>query len=160
MSESIEKLDKTDLKILKVLQENGRITNLNLSQEIGLSPAPTLERVKKLENAGVIESYHAIVNHKKVGLDIQAFIMVSLTRQVSNSIQNFKKQIQEIPEIVECYQVTGNADYLLKVLVSDISSFEELISEKLSKMEEIGSMQTTVILSDTKMSRCLPISYA
>ncbi|MCB0396282.1 MAG: Lrp/AsnC family transcriptional regulator [Flavobacteriales bacterium] len=159
MGSSIDKIDKTDLKILKILQENGRITNLSLSQEIGLSPAPTLERVKKLENAGVIESYHGVVNQSKVGLEIQAFIQVSLTRQVNNAIVNFKRQVQEIPEIMECYQVTGAADYVLKVVVPDIGAFEELISEKLSSMEEIGSMQTTVILSETKLTRTLPLNY-
>ncbi|MCB0430675.1 MAG: Lrp/AsnC family transcriptional regulator [Flavobacteriales bacterium] len=159
MASSPDKLDKTDLKILRILQENGRITNLSLSQEIGLSPAPTLERVKKLENAGIIQSYHAVVDDSKVGLQIQAFIQVSLTRQVNNAIVNFKKQIHQIPEVMECYQVTGNADYVLKVIVPDISAFEELISEKLSSMEEIGSMQTTVILSETKLSRTLPLKY-
>ncbi len=152
-------LDKIDLKILKLLQENGRKTNVQLSNEIGLSPAPTLERVKKLENSGIIKSYHAVVEEKAVALGIKAMIQVSLVRQKDNAISNFKKQINKIDEIVECYQVTGNYDYLLKVVVKDIPSFEKLIGEKLSKIADIGQMQTNVILSEVKKSPVLPLNY-
>ena len=152
-------LDKIDLKILKLLQENGRKTNVQLSNEIGLSPAPTLERVKKLENSGIIKSYHALVEEKSVELGIKAMIQISLVRQKDNAISNFKKQIDKIDEIVECYQVTGNFDYLLKVVVKDIPSFEKLIGEKLSKIADIGQMQTNVILSEVKKSPVLPLNY-
>ncbi len=152
-------LDKIDLMILKLLQENGRKTNVQLSNEIGLSPAPTLERVKKLENSGIIKSYHAVVEEKAVALGIKAMIQVSLVRQKDNAISNFKKQINKIDEIVECYQVTGNYDYLLKVVVKDIPSFEKLIGEKLSKIADIGQMQTNVILSEVKKSSVLPLNY-
>ena len=150
------KLDIIDLKILRILQEKGRITNLLLSQEIGLSPAPTLERVKKLESSGVIESYHAQVNDSLMGIAIKAFISISLERQKVDSIVTFKEKIQDIAEILECYQVTGNADYLLKVVVKDIPSFERLISNKLSQIEEIGQMQTMMILSKVKDSKVIP----
>ena len=92
------KLDSIDLKILKILQEKGRITNLQLSQEIGLSPAPTLERVKKLETSGVIESYHAQINDTLLGIGIKAFISISLERQKVDSIVTFKEKIQAIVE--------------------------------------------------------------
>jgi Lrp/AsnC family transcriptional regulator, leucine-responsive regulatory protein len=152
-------LDKIDLKILKLLQENGRKTNVQLSNEIGLSPAPTLERVKKLETSGIIKSYHAVVEENAVALGIKAMIQVSLVRQKDNAISNFKKHIDKIDEIVECYQVTGNYDYLLKVVVKDIPSFEKLIGEKLSKIPDIGQMQTNVILSEVKKSSVLPLKY-
>ncbi len=152
-------LDKIDLKILKLLQENGRKTNVQLSNEIGLSPAPTLERVKKLETSGIIKSYHAVVEENAVALGIKAMIQVSLVRQKDNAISNFKKHIDKIAEIVECYQVTGNYDYLLKVVVKDIPSFEKLIGEKLSKIPDIGQMQTNVILSEVKKSSVLPLKY-
>lgn len=152
-------LDKIDLMILKLLQENARKTNVQLSNEIGLSPAPTLERVKKLENSGIIKSYHAVVEEKAVDLGIKAMIQVSLVRQKDNAISNFKKQIDKIGEIVECYQVTGNFDYLLKVVVKDIPAFEKLIGEKLSKISDIGQMQTNVILSEVKKSPVLPLQY-
>ena len=153
------KLDKLDLKILKLLQENGKISNLQLSSEIGLSPAPTLERVKKLENANIIKSYHASVNEAVLGLGVKAFIQISLVRQIDNVMSKFNEHISEIDEVVECFQVTGNFDYLLKVFVKDIPAFEKLIGEKLSKVEEIRQMQTTVILSQTKNSKVLPAVY-
>jgi len=153
------KIDKTDLKILKILQEDGRITNLQLSNQVGLSPAPTLERVRKLEKQGIIDSYHANVNADKMGMGIMAIIQVSLVRQIDNALQNFKRQIMEIDEVVECLQVTGTFDYQLKVVVKDISAFDALISERLSKVEEIGQMQTYVVLSTLKKSNVLPLKY-
>ena len=153
-------LDATDLKILKILQERGKITNIHLSQEIGLSPAPTLERVKKLEKEGrFIQSYHAQVNASALGLGFSALIHVSLTRQVNNAITNFLTSVQEIDEIVECYQLTGNFDYQLKIMVKDIPAFEHLIANKLSQIEEIGQMQTMVVLSQIKGSKVLPLTY-
>lgn len=152
-------LDKIDLKILRTLQENAKITNLQLSAEVGLSPAPTLERVKKLEQSGLIRGYYAKVNEAAMGLGIRAIIQLSLTRQVENAISNFKKEISRIPEIMECYQVTGSADYVLVILVKDIREFESLISTRLSKMEEIGQMQTMVVLSKIKDSSVLPFDY-
>lgn len=152
-------LDKTDLKILKILQENAKITNLQLSTEVGLSPAPTLERVKKLESAKLIRGYYTQLDNEALGIGISAIIQITLTRQVENAISNFKKEINKIPEIMECYQVTGNADYVLIVMLKDIRDFEALISQKLSKMEEIGQMQTMVVLSKPKDSKVLPIEY-
>ncbi|HET6226108.1 MAG TPA: Lrp/AsnC family transcriptional regulator [Bacteroidia bacterium] len=152
-------LDKIDLKILKILQENAKITNLQLSGEIGLSPAPTLERVKKLETAKLIQGYYTQVNEEALGIGIKAVIQITLARQLENAISNFKKEINKIPEIMECYQVTGNADYILIVLLKDIRDFENLISQRLSKVEEIGQMQTMVILSKIKDSKLLPLDY-
>ena len=152
-------LDKIDLKILRILQENAKITNLQLSGEIGLSPAPTLERVKKLETAKLIQGYYTQVNEEALGIGIKAVIQITLARQLENAISNFKKEINKIPEIMECYQVTGNADYILIVLLKDIRDFENLISQRLSKVEEIGQMQTMVILSKVKDSKLLPLDY-
>ncbi len=156
---SKNKLDSTDLQILKKLQENGKITNLQLSEEIGLSPAPTLERVRKLEKSGIITGYHATVDETTLGMGIMAFIQLSLGRQVDNFISNFSEQIADIEEIVECYQVTGTCDFLLKVMVKDIPAFEHLISNKLSKIEEIGNMQTMVILGQPKNTKVVPLDY-
>ena len=152
-------LDKNDLKIIKLLQENGRISNLEISKEIGLSPAPTLERVKKLEVMKLIKGYHAQVDEIKAGIGIKAFIQVTLIRQRDNAIINFKKQIAKIDEVMEVYQVTGDTDYMMKVLTKDIASFERLIADKLSKIEEIGQMKTMIILSQIKDSKVLPIDY-
>ena len=153
------RLDDIDYKILKELQLNSKITNLELSKKVGLSPAPTLGRVQKLEKAGIISSYHAEVSPSKLGIGFSALIQVSLTRQVSNAMEKFTEQIHEIDEIVECVQLTGSYDYQLKIITKDIPSFERLISEKLSTIEEIGQMQTLVVLSQTKKSYVLPHKY-
>jgi len=153
------KFDDIDYHILKELHLNSKITNLELSKKIGLSPAPTLGRVQKLEKAGVIESYHAVLNREKLGIGFSALIQVSLTRQVSNAIEKFVEQIHTIDEIVECVQLTGTYDYQLRIITKDIPSFERLISEKLSTIEEIGQMQTLVVLSEVKKSFVLPHKY-
>lgn len=152
-------LDRTDLRILKALQENCKVTNIQLSEQVGLSPAPTLERVKKLESSGFIQSYHAVVNAQKMGLGLTALIQVALARQRDNAIQSFNQQVMEVDEVVECYQLTGDFDYLLKVIVEDIPSFERLITEKIGRIEEIGQMQTNVVLSKVKDSPLLPMDY-
>ena len=115
------KLDKTDLRILKLLQENSKITNLDLSKKIGLSPAPTLERVKKLEQSGIIVSYHAKVDASAMGLNVKTYVLVSLAWQKPNALDNFIKKIKQIDEITECYIITGDADFLLKIVCKDIA---------------------------------------
>lgn len=157
--EDINDLDKIDLNILKILQENGRITNLQLSQDIGLSPAPTLERVRKLENSGFIKSYHAMVDAKKLGLDVSTFVKVKLNSYKSEAIKSFIEETQKVEEIVECHYVTGSADFILKMMVKDMASYEHLIFHKLSQIKEIGNMETMVVLSTLKHSKALPMDY-
>lgn len=152
-------LDKIDLKILKILQESGRITNLQLSSDIGLSPAPTLERVRKLENSGYIKSYHAHVDAKSLGMDVTTFVKVKLNSYKSESINNFLAQVQKVDEIIECHYVTGSADFILKLMVKDMSAYERLIFDKMSKIQEIGNMETMVVLSTLKQSKALPMEY-
>lgn len=159
MASQTYKFDEIDLKIIKMLQEDGRITNLELSGKIGLSPGPTLERVKKLEKAKVITGYHARVNKMKAGLGVSVMIQVTLSRQIDNVISRFKQKVLAIPEITECYQITGNADYLLKVVVEDITAFEKLIAEKFSKFDEIGQMHTMLIISEIKNEPVVPLQY-
>ena len=152
-------LDKIDLQILKILQENGRITNLQLSNEIGLSPAPTLERVRKLENAEYIKSYHALVDEEKLGLGIKTFIQVSLDFHKSNTIDIFLKEIQKIKEITECHHVTGQCDFLLKVYVRDIKLYEQLIMDKISRIPVVKTFQTMMIMSTSKKEATVPLEY-
>ena len=153
------KLDEIDLKILKKLQGNAKITNLQLSKDIALSPAPTLERVKKLESKGFIESYHALVNESKLHLGLCAFMQISLIRQRDNAINNFIEQISKIDEVMECYNVTGQADYLLKIIVKDIAAFDRLVKDKLSQIEEIRNMHSMIVISKDKCSKVLPYEY-
>lgn len=158
MSQS-HKLDKIDLKILKILQENSKITNLDLSKKIGLSPAPTLERVKKLETSGIIQSYHAQVNTQIIGLSVKTFVLVSLAWQKENALENFISKVNEIEEIVECYIITGEADFLMQLVCKDIPTYEQLLFKTLSKIDEIERLKTLMTLSTVKDSKILPFDY-
>ncbi len=151
------KLDGTDRKILELLQTNSNITNAQLAQEIGLSPAPTLERVKKLENAEVIKSYHAVIDPAAVGMGVTTFVTVSLKGHNKDNIERFIKGVKEIAEVVECHHVTGQADFILKIVAPDIPAYQNLMLEKVSNIEVVDNMQTTVILSTFKDSKVIPI---
>jgi Lrp/AsnC family transcriptional regulator, leucine-responsive regulatory protein len=159
MSAQNQKLDKIDLKILKILQANSKITNLDLSKKIGLSPAPTLERVKKLESSGIIKSYHAQVNPQIIGLSVKTFVLVSLAWQKENALENFIAKVNEIDEIVECYIITGEADFLMHLVCKDIPTYEQLLFKTLSKIEEIERLKTLMTLSTVKDSKVLPFDY-
>lgn len=151
------KLDAIDRKILELLQTNSNITNAQLAQEIGLSPAPTLERVKKLEIASVIKSYHAVVDTASVGLGVSTFVMASLKGHNKENISKFMKAISEIREIVECHHVTGQADFILKIVCTDIPSYQNLMLEKVTNIEVVDNLQSMVILSTFKDSKIVPI---
>ncbi|MCE2995556.1 MAG: Lrp/AsnC family transcriptional regulator [Cyclobacteriaceae bacterium] len=151
------KLDATDRKILELLQANSNITNAQLAQEIGLSPAPTLERVKKLENQGVIKSYHALVDMDSVGLGVSTFVTVSLKGHNKENINKFISEIKDIPEVIECHHVTGQSDFILKMVATDIPNYQNIMLEKLSNIEVVDNMQTTIILSTFKNSKSVPL---
>lgn len=151
--------DKTDLRILKLLQENARITNLQIATQIGLSPAPTLERVRKLENSGYIKSYHAFVDEEKLGLGIKSFIQVSLDFHTHNAIPEFVAAVKAISEVTECHHVTGNCDFILKVYVKDIKAYESVIMEKISKIPYVKTFQTMMIMSTSKKEPIVPLAY-
>jgi DNA-binding Lrp family transcriptional regulator len=151
------RLDQTDRKILEILQANAKITNAQLSKEIGLSPAPTLERVKKLENAGIIQSYHARLNPQAIGLGVQTFVTVTLKGHKKEHIDAFMAQVQDIPEVVEVHHITGQGDFILKIIAPDIISYQKLLVEIINEIPEIDSTQTTVVLSTFKDSKSMPI---
>jgi DNA-binding Lrp family transcriptional regulator len=151
------KIDGTDKKILHILQGNAKITNAQLSKEIGLSPAPTLERVKKLENLGLIRSYHAMVDTDKVGLGVSTFVQVFLQSHKKSVIDAFVEKINTIDNVIECHHITGSCDFLLKVIAPDIQAYQKLILEQISEIEEISNMQSMVILSTFKDTKILPI---
>ena len=153
------KLDKIDLGILRILQENSKITNLDLSKKIGLSPAPTLERVKKLENSGIIESYHAQVSPTAIGLNVKTFVLVSLAWHKENALNHFLDKVKVIGEITECYIITGEADFLMKIVCKDIPTYEQLLFKTLSQIEEIERLKTLMTLSTVKDEKILPYTY-
>ncbi len=154
---SINKLDQIDHSLLEILQSNGKITNAQLSKEIGLSPAPTLERVKKLEQSGIIKSYHAQIDREKVGLGVMTFVQVSLSGHRRSITESFVAKITKVPEIIECHHVTGSCDFLLKVIAKDINSYQKLIMETINEIEEVANTQTMVILSTFKDTQVLPV---
>jgi Lrp/AsnC family transcriptional regulator, leucine-responsive regulatory protein len=151
------KLDAIDRNILGILQANSNITNAQLAQEIGLSPAPTLERVKKLENQNVIRSYHAVVDAAQVGLGVSTFVMVSLKGHNKDNIDKFMKAISKIDEVIECHHVLGQADFILKIVCTDIPAYQSLMLEKVSNIEVVDTLQSMVILSTFKDSKVVPI---
>lgn len=159
MSKILEKLDKTDLKILELLQDNSKITNLELSKRINLSPAPTLERVRKLEQSNIIQSYHAKVNANALGLNVRSFVLVSLAWNKDNAFDNFTEKIQTIEEITECYIITGDADFLLKIICEDLAAYEKFLFKKLSVIDEVERLKTLMSLSRIKKTKVLPFLY-
>ncbi|MGL1886670.1 MAG: Lrp/AsnC family transcriptional regulator [Reichenbachiella sp.] len=151
------KIDHLDRKILKILQTNGKITNAKLSEEIGLSPAPTLERVKKLEQSGVIKSYHAEIDAELLGLGVNTFVQVTLKGHNKQNIDFFLDKINVIDEVIECHHITGSGDFILKIIAKDISSYQLLMLEKVSDIEIVDSLQSSVILSTFKNKKEIPI---
>jgi Lrp/AsnC family transcriptional regulator, leucine-responsive regulatory protein len=151
------KLDSTDRKILEMLQRNSNITNALLAKEIGLSPAPTLERVNKLENAGVIKSYHAVIDPATVGLGVSTFVMVTLKGHNRENISKFMQAIEQVDEVIECHHITGSGDFILKTICADIAAYQQLMLEKVSNIDVVDSLQSMVILSTLKDRKILPI---
>jgi len=144
------KLDKTDIKILQILQNNGRITNAELAKQVHMSPPPTLERVKKLEKNGVIKKYIALVEPAKIGIESFSFMEVTLSRHGKDSVKKFMTEVQKINEVMECHHVTGDADFLLKIAVENIKGYENLVLNKLTDLPNIQHLKTTMVLSTLK----------
>ena len=151
------KLDDIDRKILGILQARAKITNAKLSEEIGLSPAPTLERVKKLEQIGIITSYHAKLDPEKIGLGVATFVIVSLVGHNKTNIEGFMSAVNRIDEVIECHHITGAGDFILKIISKDIQSYQKLMLEKVSEIKEVDNMQSMVVLSTYKDSKTLPL---
>ena len=151
------KVDNIDKKILEILQSRAKITNAKLSEEIGLSPAPTLERVKKLEQMGIINSYHAKLNIEKIGLGVTTFVLATLNGHNRANIEGFVEAINKIPEVVECHHITGAGDFILKVIAKDIASYQKLMLEKVSDIKQVDNMQSMVVLSTFKDSKVIPM---
>ena len=151
------KIDTVDKNILDILQKDGRITNAQLSKEVGLSPAPTLERVKKLEQIGFIRSYHAVLDAERLGIGVCTFVKISLKNHNKTSIDRFVAAIEGVEEIIECHHTTGSCDFMLKVVAADISSYQKLMLEKVTNFEDIKDIESMIILSTFKNSPSLPI---
>jgi Lrp/AsnC family leucine-responsive transcriptional regulator len=149
-------LDEVDVQILALLQADGRITNADLAKRVGLSPPSVLQRVRALEKAGLIKGYFALLDAERLGLKITALAMVSLALHQEQPIERFRRSINDIPEVMECYHVSGEFDFLLKIVVKDIRAYEVLIREKLAKIKGIGQIKTSFVLGTSKYNTQIP----
>jgi DNA-binding Lrp family transcriptional regulator len=151
-------LDEIDSHILDVLQRDGRISNQDLADQVGLSPSPCLRRVRLLESGGVIEKYVALVNPMAVGRGLQAIVEVRLDRQTSAAVARFEKQILKYPQVVECYLVAGDWDYMLRVVAGDLDEFREFCVNSLAKIDGVGNVKSNISMKQVKYSTALPLT--
>lgn len=151
------KLDSTDLKIVDILQKEGRIANNELANRIGLTTTPTLERVKRLEREGVIEGYAAKVNKESVGKGLTVFVTVTLSVHQLNLMKEFTSAIQAIPEILACYNTTGEGDFLLHVVAKDTKDYEKLMRTKLTTLPDVQRLHTSIVLNTIKDQSSIPV---
>jgi len=150
-------LDATDITILNVLQLNAKANIKEIALKVGLTQTPTYERIKRLEKLGVIEKYIAVVNKTKVGFTIEVFCQVTLQVHSKELINKFELSVQRMHEVMECFHVAGNYDYLLKVVVKDMKSYQLFLKNKLSVLDSVSNVQSTFILSATKSNAVLQI---
>ncbi len=150
-------LDSTDWNILSHLQEHARVSNVELAKEVFLSPSPCLRRVKKLEDSGLIRGYVTLLDPHKLGLTVSVFIQVTLEKQVEKSLENFERSIRDRPEVMECYLMTGDADYLLRVVMPDLPAFERFMLDHLTKIPGIASIKSSFSLKQVKYQTALPL---
>lgn len=147
--------DATDIRILKILQEDSERTIKSIAEELGLSTTPIFERIKRLKKQGYIKNYVALLNHKKLGLKQIVFVAITLQGHTRAYLEKFVKQINDFPEVIECHRVSGSFDYLLKLVVEDIETYEKFIITKLTLLPYIGSVQSLITLSTSKETNIL-----
>ncbi|MBJ85934.1 MAG: ArsR family transcriptional regulator [Pelagibacterales bacterium] len=150
-------MDYIEYKLLNSLQKNARLTNLELAKQVGLSASPCLRRVKSLEESGVITGYSAIINQNKVHLSVNVFVQVSLERQSEERLQVFEEKIMEYREVMEAYLMTGEADYLLRIVVKDLQAYEKFLKDNLTKIKGIASIRSYFSLKQVTRKYNLPI---
>jgi DNA-binding Lrp family transcriptional regulator len=150
-------LDGVDLRILRELQQDGSLTNVELARRVHLSPSPCLARVKALEANGVIRQYVALADPKAVGLGLSVFINISLKEQSRESLAEFERRIAEHDEVMECYLMTGDSDYLIRVAVADIAALERFILEQLTPIPGIEKIRSSFALKQVRYKTALPL---
>lgn len=149
-------MDDKDLQILRELQKNGRLSNAELAERVNLSPSPCLRRLRNLENSGVIEGYTAIINQKSYGLPVTVFIQIRLDHHSTEAAQEFERRIQDIDEVMDCHLMTGDTDYLLRVVVESLEAYEAFIRKRIHPIPYIASINTSFAYGVVKQSRVLP----
>ena len=149
--------DTLDWRILDLLQDNARMTNIELARAVNLSPSPCLARVRRLEESGVIRRYVTLLDPIAAGMTVSVFIHVSLEKQIESSLENFERAMTERPEVMECYLMTGDADYLLRVVVPDVQALERFIVHFLSRVRGVGNIRSSFALKQVKYQTALPL---
>ena len=154
----IAELDVVDRRILAVLQENARISNVDLAEQVGMSPSPCWRRVKTLEDSGVIAKHVSLVDPAAVGLPVSVFVQVTLERQIETALETFEQTVLARPEVMECYLMTGDSDYLLRVVVADLSAYERFLMDHLTRLNGVASIKSSFALKQVKYRTALPLS--
>lgn len=150
-------IDKTDLKILNLLQENAQLTFKEISQKINLSITPVHDRVKRMENEGIIAKYVTLLDKKKIGTSLVVYCNISLDKQTKNNFSEFEDEILKFPEVIECNIVSGGFDYLLKIITRDMESYNAFYQQKLSVMRSVAHIHSFFVMSEIKNTTVLPI---
>ncbi len=151
--------DRYDLQILDVLQQDGRISNQDLAERIGLSPSPCLRRVRALEEAGVITGYRALLDAKKLGLSLMALIHISMDQHTPERFANFEAKMAEIPEVLECLLITGqDADYQVKVVVKDMDAYQDLLLNRVTRIKGVTGVHSSFVLRRVVDKAALPLT--
>ena len=154
-------LDRYDRKILEVLQSEGRISNQDLAERIGLSPSPCLRRVRALEEGGLIVGYRALLDSSQLGLPLMALIHISMDRHTPERFENFEARVAEIPQVVECLLITGQeADYQIKVVVRDMDAYQDLLLKRITRIEGVSGVHTSFVLRRVVNRTQLPLDQA
>lgn len=150
-------LDEIDRRLLRALQQDGRLTATELAEKVGLTTSPCLRRLRMLENSGIIRGYTALVDQLKIGLPISVFVSIKLDRQSEEAMQRFEAAVRRCPEVLECYLMTGPRDYLLRVVASDLADYERFVKSTLTRIEGIANIESSFALGQVKHSNALPI---
>ncbi|MEP5764745.1 MAG: Lrp/AsnC family transcriptional regulator [Halieaceae bacterium] len=153
-------MDRSDRKILQALQREGRISNQQLAEEVGMSSAACWRRVRALEAAGVISGYTALLERSQLGLELCAFVHVSLSRHEKKSTESFEGAVRDRPEVLECFATTGDADFILRVVTADIASFDAFLEEFLFGLAGISQVRSNICLRELKFATALPLPAA
>jgi Lrp/AsnC family leucine-responsive transcriptional regulator len=150
-------MDQTDLKILRLLQRDAHMTAEAIGRAVGLSPSPCLRRIRALEKAGILTGYVALVDQKRVGLPVSVFISVKLERQREEELDAFEAAVTQWPEVVEAYLMTGQQDFLLRVVVADLDAYERFLKTRLTRLDGVAAIQSSFALGQVKHTNVLPL---
>ncbi len=150
-------LNEIDIRILNSLQSNARLSNVELAENIHLSQSPCLRRVRNMETSGIIKGYVALVDQNAVGLPVSVFVSVRLEKQVEHALEIFEGTVQQWPEVMECYLMTGDSDYLLRVVAADLAAYERFLMDKLTRVPGVASINSSFALKQVTYKTALPI---